>query len=420
MTTEEDFEIDIYGDANGDDGGNRQDNFAGDDQDHNQATTNQGQGPDYEDQSHNQDDQNQVDRAQDSSKTENQSPPGPTQGVKRKGSSDDRPIDPGATTAIMVSELNWWITDDDIRGWIAAVKCEEELKDITFSEHKVNGKSKGQAYVEFSSQQAATATKHRIESQATGEYQAGQKKHSVIFSSPAINPFRTLPKDTPGRGGAHNLQNRNVSSSGYQDRSGGNNNYNNYNNNSGGSFRGRGGGNMYNNRGGMNNQGGFNRNFSGGNMNSFNNNNNAGPMNFGGNPMGGGGFNGNFRGNMGGGMRGGPGGMRGGRGGPMGGMMGGMGPAMGSMGGMNPMGNMPGGMGGMNPMGGMGGMGGMGMVGGGMPNFQGMHPNFTPNFFGGGGGAGGAGGGMIGNQGGGNQGGGEWQNPHGTKRQRPE
>lgn len=146
MTTEEDFEIDIYGDANGnDDGGNRQDGFGGDDdqnQNQNSANNNgQGQGHDYDDQSH-QDDQNQADNTQSSStKTEKQSPP--TQGVKRKGSSDDRPIDPGATTAIMVSELSWWITDDDIRGWIAAVKCEEELKDITFSEHKVNGKSKG-------------------------------------------------------------------------------------------------------------------------------------------------------------------------------------------------------------------------------------------------------------------------------------
>ena len=55
-----------------------------------------------------------------------------------------------------------------------------------------------------------------------------------------------------------------------------------------------------------------------------------------------------------------------------------------------------------------------------MTDFQGMHPNFTPNFFGAGGGGGVGGGGGGGNQGGGNQGGGEWQNPHGAKRQRPE
>jgi len=65
------------------------------------------------------------------------------QGVKRKEGSDDRPIDPGATTALLISELHWWNTDDDIRGWVNQAQVEDELKDITFSEHKVNGKSKG-------------------------------------------------------------------------------------------------------------------------------------------------------------------------------------------------------------------------------------------------------------------------------------
>lgn len=65
------------------------------------------------------------------------------QGVKRKGGSDDRPIDPGATTALLISELHWWNTDDDVRGWVNQAQVEDELKEITFSEHKVNGKSKG-------------------------------------------------------------------------------------------------------------------------------------------------------------------------------------------------------------------------------------------------------------------------------------
>lgn len=65
------------------------------------------------------------------------------QGTKRKEGSDERVIDVGATEALMISELNWWNTDDDIRGWANQAQCEDELKDITFSEHKVNGKSKG-------------------------------------------------------------------------------------------------------------------------------------------------------------------------------------------------------------------------------------------------------------------------------------
>ena len=66
------------------------------------------------------------------------------QGLKRKeGEEDNRNVDPNATTALYVSDLHWWITDDDIRGWANQSRCEDELEDITFNEHKVNGKSKG-------------------------------------------------------------------------------------------------------------------------------------------------------------------------------------------------------------------------------------------------------------------------------------
>jgi hypothetical protein len=67
----------------------------------------------------------------------------PPQGVKRKSEEDDRPVDQNATSAVMISELNWWTTDDDIRGWLRQADCEGDVKDVTFSEHKVNGKSKG-------------------------------------------------------------------------------------------------------------------------------------------------------------------------------------------------------------------------------------------------------------------------------------
>jgi hypothetical protein len=67
----------------------------------------------------------------------------PPHGVKRKIETDDRPVDPGATTALTISDLHWWSTDDDIRGWAKRANCVAELKDITFNEHKVNGKSKG-------------------------------------------------------------------------------------------------------------------------------------------------------------------------------------------------------------------------------------------------------------------------------------
>ena len=65
------------------------------------------------------------------------------QGVKRKEAPDSRHVEHNATTALFISDLHWWTTDDDVRGWINQAECEDELKDITFSEHKVNGKSKG-------------------------------------------------------------------------------------------------------------------------------------------------------------------------------------------------------------------------------------------------------------------------------------
>ncbi|KAB8077164.1 hypothetical protein BDV29DRAFT_68505 [Aspergillus leporis] len=313
--------------------------------------------------------------------------PAPQQGVKRK-ELDDRPSDPDAMPALLISDLYWWTTDDDIRGWIREADCEDELKDVTFSEHKVNGKSKGQAFVEFTTLQAATAVKHKIETfSITG---SSGRKHSVNYTNPQPNPFRTLPKDAPMR-----KDNQARSMSGGFNSSAQNMNFgmNNMGGGGGGFRGGRGGG--YNNRGGMNN-----------NMGGFNNRNFQNPMGFqnpmaggfAGNPMGGMqnyGFN-NRGGGIMGGMRGGPGGMRGGRGG------GGMGgPNMMGMPNMNPMGGM--GMnpmsGGMNPM--MGGMGGnMGMQGG----FQGPSPGFNQNFF-------------PPNQGVGGDG--SW-NPHGAKRSRQE
>ena len=66
------------------------------------------------------------------------------QGVKRKqGDDDERPTDPGATAALMINDLNWWISEEDIRGWANQSGCEDELLEVTFNEHKVNGKSKG-------------------------------------------------------------------------------------------------------------------------------------------------------------------------------------------------------------------------------------------------------------------------------------
>ncbi|KAK6086052.1 RRM domain-containing protein [Seiridium cupressi] len=369
---DEDFEIDIYGSADTEaqhDGSNQESNASAYDNNtaitvangSNNSTHNQSsRHDDYGTEDHNGhglETHNNEDRSRSVSQQ-------PQQGVKRKEGSDERPIDPGATSSLMISDLSWWNTDDDIRKWIVQAGCEDELKDITFSEHKVNGKSKGQAYVHFTSQQAATSTKHKIDH---GDAPPGSKKASAVYSTPNNNPFRTLPKDAPARGNKDQVTRGGPAVGGFTSRGG---NFNNNNNN----YRGRG-----NFSGGP--RGGFNNNFSGGNM-GFNNNMGGGG---GFNPAMGGGFNGGYNNRGGGMMRGGAGGMRG---------RGGMNNMMGNMGNMGNMG-MPG-FNGM-PMGGMPNNMGMGMMG------NGMQPHFNPNFFGG------------------NQGGNDWQqNPHGAKRPRGE
>ncbi|KAL5415246.1 hypothetical protein PMIN06_006940 [Paraphaeosphaeria minitans] len=307
------------------------------------------------------------------------------QGVKRKqGEDDDRPMDPGATAALMINDLNWWISEEDIRGWANQGGCEDELNEVTFNEHKVNGKSKGQVYVQLQSPQAATALKHQIE--ALYKDQTHTKKPTAIFNPPHVNPFKTLPKDVPQRD--KNRGDR-TSSGNFGNQGGQGGNFNRFNNPRG-NFNNRGGNNMGFQRGGFNGPAGN----MGGNMGGFGG---PGPMNnFGGGPMGGmnnfGGGNFNRGGMMGGGMRGG----MNNRG------RGGMG--MNNMGGMNmPMGNNMMGMGG-----GMGMMGGnmAGMMGGGMgagPGGFGGNQNFNPGFF----------------QQGQGAGDGNW-NPHGAKRPRPE
>ena len=151
MASEEDnFAIDIYGDGDGD--GDSVDLKQTEDQHfHHEAS----QPPAQEEEKANTEESplilDMLDEGTESSgtvaagnETTAYSPESPhPHGTKRKESSDERSVDPGASNALMISDLHWYTTEDDIRGWANEVECEDELKEVTFSEHKVNGKSKG-------------------------------------------------------------------------------------------------------------------------------------------------------------------------------------------------------------------------------------------------------------------------------------
>lgn len=157
MAEDDNFDIDIYGDDAPQDSfnnnsevkteahsGSLPDASHADDNAHPNGAMKQETKPDDATQS-NGDERQQISSTGGSSHNQLQPPKqAPVQqGVKRKEGADDRPVDGNATTALLISDLHWWTNEDDIRGWTNQSGCEDELVDVTFNEHKVNGKSKG-------------------------------------------------------------------------------------------------------------------------------------------------------------------------------------------------------------------------------------------------------------------------------------
>jgi len=63
-------------------------------------------------------------------------------------------------TALYIGNLTWWTTDQELETLFAAYG---KLKTLRFFEDKVNGKSKGYAFVEFFSQEQAGRAKEEVQ-----------------------------------------------------------------------------------------------------------------------------------------------------------------------------------------------------------------------------------------------------------------
>lgn len=283
--------------------------------------------------------------------------PPPQQGTKRKASelsaspsaqpqqhsvstpTPQMPSDPNATPALQLTSLHWSTTEEDLRAYFPSHLDKNALRDLRIAEHNQNGKSRGEAYLEFSSPQAAAAVKHAVETANETAQKDGKKRGpAVVVQYTAIgNPFR-------GAGGAGEKFSSNA---GRGDRGG----YSSRGQR--GNFTGRAGF-QQNRGGGYGGRGGYGAQQNGGASQWGMNGGSFQPPNVmgGGAGYGGMGMAGMNMGNFGG-M------MSMGRGGNMMGMM----PTM--MGNMMNMGGM--GRGGMNGMGGMSMMGRGGWGGGGFP-----------------------------------------------------
>lgn len=96
------------------------------------------------------------------------------------------------STALLIQTFDWWVNEEDIRGYTVDVNEESSVRTVVFDEHKVNGKSKGVVYIDFNSIESATKVKTHVEQNIKGE---NQSSLNVTFVSSTLNPFRNFTKN---------------------------------------------------------------------------------------------------------------------------------------------------------------------------------------------------------------------------------
>ncbi|KAI9281077.1 hypothetical protein BY458DRAFT_430117 [Sporodiniella umbellata] len=67
------------------------------------------------------------------------------------------------TSSIYLGELHWYTTDNDVREPLKKAQLIEHLKELTFFENKMNGKSKGIVFLKFENEDHASHAKNIFE-----------------------------------------------------------------------------------------------------------------------------------------------------------------------------------------------------------------------------------------------------------------
>lgn len=118
--------------------------------------------------------------------------------------------------ALMINELHWYTKDEDLMTTIDDLGIRVRHQDIAFAEHKVNGKSKGTAYVEVANKDAAERVKRWFD---THDF---QDKRMQAQHTPCVNgnPFKTIPKENSGKNANLAYQNQQLSRGSFRPRGG--------------------------------------------------------------------------------------------------------------------------------------------------------------------------------------------------------
>ncbi|KAI8912038.1 hypothetical protein DFJ77DRAFT_512075 [Powellomyces hirtus] len=108
------------------------------------------------------------------------------------------PTPKSSRNAIVVGDLTWWTSDEDLQtvAQDAGVGNDLIFTELTFHEHKVNGKSRGVAYMAFTAPEAAHAAKKLL-----GMIEIHGRKPTVTMAeaNQRKNPFRTTPREKDSR-----------------------------------------------------------------------------------------------------------------------------------------------------------------------------------------------------------------------------